>query len=108
VGETPLGSYAAAHCAFARLPAGATVAAAGGSGSQETAPFHVGQGRWVVDYGTSGRFLQVLVLQDAEFLASSAQQRGSGAGRLAFSGPGTFTLRVSGDGRWAVQVRRGG
>lgn len=108
VGGTSLEAYAAAHCAFAQLPSARTVAAATGSGTTETEPFRVGRGKWVVDYGSSGTFVQVLVLQDAELLAGSAQRSGTGTGQISFSGPGTFTLRVAGDGPWSVQVRRAG
>jgi hypothetical protein len=103
---TPLADHVAARCAFSALPAADTVASANGSGPAETAPFRVGRGHWVVDYGTAGTFLEVLLLQDAEFLDSSARQRGAGVGALEFAGPGTFTLRVAGDGLWSVQVRR--
>jgi hypothetical protein len=103
---TPLADHVAARCAFSALPAGDTVASANGSGAAETAAFRVGRGRWIADYGTAGTFLEVLLLQDAEFLDRSARQRGAGVGALEFEGPGTFTLRVASDGLWSVQVRR--
>jgi hypothetical protein len=103
---TPLADHVAGRCAFSALPTRDTVASANGSGPAETAAFRVGPGRWVVDYGTAGTFLEVLLLQDAEFLDRSARQRGAGVGALRFDGPGTFTLRVAGDGLWSVQVRR--
>jgi hypothetical protein len=108
VGAASLADYAAAHCAFAQLPAVRTVAAASGSGTAETEPFRVGRGRWVVDYGSSGTFVQVLLMQDAELLAGSAQHSGTATGQIPFTGPGTFTLRIAGDGPWAVQVRESG
>ena len=106
VGGQSLDGYTRAGCAWGHLPAAAAVASAAGTGEQEVQAFRVGRGTWTVDYGTSGRFLQVLVLQDAQILAGSAVQHGAGGGHATFEGPGTFTLRVAGDGRWAVQVRR--
>lgn len=104
-----LAPYAAGRCSVGALPATPRpLVPTSGSGAAETGLFRVGRGSWAVDYATSGSFLEVLVLEDAETLSATTQQKGPGNGKLVFDGPGTFALRIAGDGRWKVQVRRAG
>jgi hypothetical protein len=104
-----LSSYIATRCGSSGVPSGSgrVVYNRTGRGVVTSPVFEVHSRRWTVDYRNSGRFLAIFVLKNGKVQREAITANGRTTGSKTFTGPGKFSLRISGSGTWTVRVRDG-
>ena len=95
-------------CRAPRLPGGSgpVVYAKSGLGNVTTPGFKITSKRWTIAYRGDGLFL-VFLVKNGKTQQEYVKSSGRSAGSKTFTGPGTFSLKISGAKPWAVTVRDG-
>jgi hypothetical protein len=102
-----LSRYVAARCARSALPSGPGRVAyyQTGRGFVTTRSFTIRFARWTIDFENDGAFFAAFVLRNGKPLPQVITASKRAVGSKTFNGAGSFRLRISGSGRWAIRVR---
>ena len=104
-----LGQYVRTSCATLSLPGGTgrVVLTQSGSNMATTRTFTVHLRRWTIEYVNNGRLLQIFPMKRGNPTIGTFIVKTRSAGKHVMSGAGTYSLQVTGFGRWEIRVRDG-